>query len=286
MLVSERRNGKVEADYPSADQFNTVYAFLFADNKKFYLNANDKVTPPGVIPEDILNTKALIIDRKSKGLIDVADDILQSSEATNIMANLSDDGRLNGRVFIRSQDYARVNRLKKYHENKEKYLDQAFVKNTPDIHVDSFAIENEETDSEALEQKFAFQLPVQQTGEYLFVPLNLFTGFEENAFVAANRFSQVNFGYQQSFSFNSIIRLPQSLVVDALPKPIKLINENETIVCTRQISKDATKNEVVTRIDIQLKKSLYTVDEYYALKEFYKKMFGLLNEQIVLKKKI
>jgi len=286
MLVSERRNGKVEADYPSADQFNTVYAFLSADNKKFYLNANDKVTPPGVIPEDILNTKALIIDRRSKGLIDVADDILQSSEATNIMANLSDDGRLNGRVFIRSQDYARVNRLKKYHENKEKYLDQAFVKNTPDIHVDSFAIENEETDSEALEQKFAFQLPVQQTGEYLFVPLNLFTGFEENPFVAANRFSQVNFGYQQSFSFNTIIRLPQSLVVDALPKPIKLINENETIVCTRQISKDATKNEVVTRIDIQLKKSLYTVDEYYALKEFYKKMFGLLNEQIVLKKKI
>ena len=286
MLVSERRNGRVEADYPSADQFNTIYAFLIADNKKFYLNANDKVTPPGVVPENILNTKALIIDRKSGGLIDVSDDILQSREATNISANIGNDGSLVGKVFIRSQEYARVKRLKTYHENREKYLDYAFLKNTPDIRLDSFAIKNEEEDSAALEQEFDFQLPVQQTGEYLFVPLNLFTGFENNPFVAANRFSQVNFGYRQSFSFNTIISLPQNLVIDALPKPIKLVNESGTITCTRQISKDATKNQVVARIDIELKKSVYDVDEYYSLKEFYKKMFGLLDEQIVLKKKI
>jgi hypothetical protein len=285
-LLANGETARVEADYPSADQFNTIYAFLIADNKKFYLNANDKVTPPGVVPENILNTKALIIDRKSGGLIDVSDDILQSREATNISANIGNDGSLVGKVFIRSQEYARVKRLKTYHENREKYLDYAFLKNTPDIRLDSFAIKNEEEDSAALEQEFDFQLPVQQTGEYLFVPLNLFTGFENNPFVAANRFSQVNFGYRQSFSFNTIISLPQNLVIDALPKPIKLVNESGTITCTRQISKDATKNEVVTRIDIQLKKSLYTVDEYYALKEFYKKMFGLLNEQIVLKKKI
>ncbi len=286
LLVSERRNGRVEADYPSVDQFNTIYAFLISDNRKFYLNANDKITPPGVIPEDILNTKALIIDRKSGGLIDVSDDILQSREATNIIATLSDEGKLSGRVYIRSVDYARVNRLKKYQQNKERYVGQAFLKTASDIRVDSFEIKNEELDSAALEQKFVFELPVQETGGYLFVPLNLFTGFEDNPFVAENRFSQVNFGYQQSFSFNTIIRLPQNLVIDALPKPIKLVNENETIVCTRQISKDATKNEIVARFDIQLKKSLYTVDEYYSLKEFYKKMFGLLNEQVVLKKKI
>jgi hypothetical protein len=286
MLVSERRNGRVEADYPSVDQFNTIYAFLISDNKKFYLNANDKVTPPGVIPEDILNTKALIIDRKSGGLIDVADDILQSREATNIIATLSDERKLSGRVYIRSVDYARVNRLKKYHHNKERYVGQAFLKTATDIRVDSFEIKNEEQDSAALEQKFAFELPVQETGGYLFLPLNLFTGFEDNPFVAENRFSQVNFGYQQTFSFNTVIRLPQNLEIDALPKPIKLVNENGTIECTRQISKDVTENEIVARIDIQLKKSLYTVDEYYSLKEFYKKMFGLLNEQVVLKKKI
>ncbi len=268
LLVSERRNGRVEADYPSVDQFNTIYAFLISDNRKFYLNANDKITPPGVIPEDILNTKALIIDRKSGGLIDVSDDILQSREATNIIATLSDEGKLSGRVYIRSVDYARVNRLKKYQQNKERYVGQAFLKTASDIRVDSFEIKNEELDSAALEQKFVFELPVQETGGYLFVPLNLFTGFEDNPFVAENRFSQVNFGYQQSFSFNTIIRLPQNLVIDALPKPIKLVNENETIVCTRQISKDATKNEIVARFDIQLKKSLYTVDEYYSLKEF------------------
>ncbi len=43
--------------------------------------------------------------------------------------------------------------------------------------------------------------------------------------------------------------------------------------------------KVLARIRIEFKKSLYSVDEYGELKEFYKKMFDMLNEQIVLKKK-
>ena len=54
---------------------------------------------------------------------------------------------------------------------------------------------------------------------------------------------------------------------------------------TRQILKDDANNALVARINIELKKSFYTIDEYNSLKDFYNKMFGFLNEQIVLKKK-
>ncbi len=285
LLVSERLNGKVNKDYPSFEQFNTVYACVMADNRKYYLDANDKFTPPGIIPAAILNTTALVVNLKSGGLITVSDEELRYSDLINISARLTDDGKINGSVFLSSQDYARVKRLKEYNQDKGKYIDDNFRKHIPGIRIDSFESKNEQIDSLDLEQKFFFQFPVQQTGDYFFLPLNLFSGFESNPFIANDRFTHINFGYKQLFSFNTIIQLPQTLKVDALPQPIKLMNDDQTVSCSRQILKDESKNSVVVRINIELKKSLYTINEYNSLKEFYKKMFGLLNEQVVLKKK-
>lgn len=285
LLVSERKNGSVNKDYPSADQFNTVYAIVVADNKTYYLDASNKFTPPGIIPVDILNTTALVVNRKSGGLITVSDEAIQYRDFITVSATVDDEGKISGNVFLSSQDYARVERLREYRQNKEKYLDHNFRNYIPGINIDSLTLENEQVDSLVLKQQFSFQSPVQQTGGYLFLPVNFFSGFESNPFVAVNRFTHINFGYRRAVSLNIIIHLPQTLAVDALPKPIKLVNNDETIIFERQILKDEAGNKIVARINIELKKSLYTMDEYEALKEFYKKMFLLLNEQIVVKKK-
>ncbi|MGK2862143.1 MAG: DUF3857 domain-containing protein [Chitinophagaceae bacterium] len=284
LLVSERQNGKVNKDYPSVDQFNTVYAFVTANNKKYYLNANDRVTPTGIIPVDILNTTALLVNRKSGELISINDESLQYKDYINISASVTEEGKLKGNVYMSSKDYARVERLKKYRQDKEKYIDENFHKYIPGVLIDSFALQNEQDDSLMLIHKFTFQSALQQTGGYMFLPANLFTGFETNPFVATNRFSNINFGYKQSVSLNAIIQVPPGLVIDALPKPLKMVNEDNTITVTRQIINDEANNKLLVRINIDMKKSLYTVDEYEPLKEIYKKMFVLLNEQIVFKK--
>ena len=63
------------------------------------------------------------------------------------------------------------------------------------------------------------------------------------------------------------------------------MNNDKTVIFERQILNDDAGNKIVARINIELKKSLFAMDEYETLKEFYKKMFSLLNEQIVVKKK-
>jgi len=285
LLVSERQNGKIDMDYPSVDQFNTVYAYVLADNKKYYLDANDKFTPTGIIPAAILNTTALVVNRKSGGLVTVSDEELLYRDFVNISAKLTEDGKIAGNALLSSHDYARVKRLSEYQQDKEKYLENNFRKHTAGILIDSFSLKNEEIDSSDLKQEFSFQFPLQETGEYFFLPLNLFSGFESNPFVANNRFTHINFGYKQLLSINTIIQLPKTLTVDALPKPVKLLNEDQTVVLTRQIMKDESNNTLVARINIELNKSLYTTAEYDSIKDFYKKMFALLNEQVVLKKK-
>ncbi|MBC7867694.1 MAG: DUF3857 domain-containing protein, partial [Gloeobacteraceae cyanobacterium ES-bin-316] len=65
ILVSERSHGKVNISYPFIDQFSSVLACVFIGNKKFYLDATDKSFPAHLIPLNILNTTAFIVDRKA-----------------------------------------------------------------------------------------------------------------------------------------------------------------------------------------------------------------------------
>lgn len=46
-----------------------------------------------------------------------------------------------------------------------------------------------------------------------------------------------------------------------------------------------TDNSISVRIQLEIKKPFYSIDEYPYFQEFYKKLFEMLNEQIVYKKK-
>ncbi len=44
-------------------------------------------------------------------------------------------------------------------------------------------------------------------------------------------------------------------------------------------------NQLSVKINIEFKKPFYRADEYNDLREFYKKLFDILNEQFVFRKK-
>ncbi len=47
----------------------------------------------------------------------------------------------------------------------------------------------------------------------------------------------------------------------------------------------AESNLLNVRMTLEFKKTFYTADSYPEFKEFYKKLFDMLNEQVVIKKK-
>jgi hypothetical protein len=283
LLVSEREHGKVNADYPFIDQFNTVYAYAIADGKKFYLDGTDRSTPSHIIPHSILNTTALVVNRKGGGLIQIKDDQFEYRDYVTVTGTLSKDGKLNGNVFISSTDYARSKRLYSYKNNSKSYL-KSFTGETGNINIDSFSVANEEIDTLPLQQKFNFTSAVNSTGDYSFIPTTLFSELDGNPFISKVRFSNVNFGYRQTFFLNSYIAIPDGVVIDALPKPIRLTSDDRSIVFSRAVLYDDKSRKLISRVSVEMKKSLYNAGEYGALQEFYKKMYEYLGEQIVIKK--
>ncbi|MBL0145485.1 MAG: DUF3857 domain-containing protein [Chitinophagaceae bacterium] len=284
ILVSERFHGKVNSDYPFIDQFNSVFAYVNSNGKKYFLDATDNQTPSHIIPKDILNTTALIVHKKNGGLINIVNETLQYTDYINAQLDLNDNAGLSGEVLIQNSGYSKIEKASAYKkEGQEKYISNQFGENG--ISFKDFEFLNINNDTLPLEQKFKFTTTLSGNGNYLTIPLNLFSGFENNPFINDNRFSNINFGYKRTINTYTSISLPKNFILDELPKPVRMTTPDNDILFTRTISYDKETNTITCLLLIDFKKSLYSAEDYPILQEIYKRMFEYLKEPVVLKKK-
>jgi Domain of Unknown Function with PDB structure (DUF3857) len=283
-LVSERFHGKVNIEYPFIDQFNSVFACVIIKGRKYFLDATDTYTPAHIIPNNILNTTALIVNKKNGGLISITNDSLQYSDQINTQIILNESGVLSGEVNVKSADYAGIKKRSAYREyGREKFLERYY--NKDGFVINDFEFLNLNNDSLPAELKFKLSADLSGTGEYLYMPLNLFSGFDRNPFINDNRFSNVNFGYKRTITASTTVNLPKNYAVDALPKPVRLVTPDKDILFSRNVVYEKESNSMNIVLVFDFKKSIYTFDEYTVLKEVYEKMFDFLKEPVVLKKK-
>ena len=284
MLVSERGHGRVNKDQPYINQFNNVFAVVFAgNNKKYYLDATDKYTPSHLIPYSILNSTAFIADNKVGGLIDIKENEARYHDKVTIASSLKENGELSGSVNVESKDYARTEKLKNYNSHKAEYVDTYIKSGLVNVDVNNFNIKNAEQENMPFTQAFDFKTNVQSTGEYSFISMNWFTGLQNNPFIVNDRFSNINFGFKKSMNLTYVVNLPANYKIDALPKNIKLVNSDRTVTFIREYFQ-AGNTQVMARIKVDIDKTIFSVDEYPELKDFFKQMINLMNEQVVLKK--
>ena len=106
---------------------------------------------------------------------------------------------------------------------------------------------------------------------------------EKNEFISDKRFTDVEFGYTQYYNMFTTLYFPGNLELEELPKNIKIIMPDTSIVLQRFVSKN--ENTIAMRYSIEIKRPTFYADEYDFFKEFYAKLYEILNEQIVFKKK-
>jgi hypothetical protein len=283
MLVSERGHGRVNKDQPFINQFNNVYAAVFVGNKKYYLDATDKLTPCLITPYSILNSTAFIADNEAGGLVDIQENDIRYRDNITILADLKDNGELSGKVSVESKDYARTEKIRYYTRNKTDYIEKYIKSGMVNIEVNNFDIKNVEQENLPVTQVFDFKTNVQSTGEYSFLSFNWFTGLQNNPFIVNDRFSNINFGYKKTINLTYLVNVPANFKVDALPKNIKLVNPDNTVSFTRQFYQEGA--QLMAKISVNIDKTLFNVGEYGQVQDFFKQMVNLMNEQVILKSK-
>jgi hypothetical protein len=285
MLVSTREHGVVTSYVADISQFNKVLAYVEIDDKVYVLDATEKTTPSYLIPKNVMYSEGLVIEKPETfewGWKPIWNEKSLNRNVVVVQATINDNGAMNGRASLYSYDYARLQRIEEARKDKAKFLEKYFRTNNLGAQVDSLELENLEADTLPLVQKVHFNVPVSASGDYKYFSTNLFTSLEKNPFLADNRFSDVFFGTNQSFSIVANITIPEGYQFETLPKNMRMIMPDTSISITRRMA--AENNQLSVRVGLEFTKPFFAVQEYPDFKEFYKQLFAILSEQIAIKK--
>ncbi len=283
VLFKTRSNGLVTKSYPSVTQFNTVMAYVTVNNKVFVLDATDKIINYKLIPEKIVNTNGFIVEGDAGRWKEIISGKNNYKVMAAIKGEIDEAGNMKGTALVNCYDYARIERVKKWKANIQKFKDDYFLNPYPGIMPEDIEVNNLENDSLPLEQKLKFSSVLKSSGEYRYFSINLFSDLDKNPFIAEKRVSDVDFGVTQEYIIFGNYTIPAGYVFDGVPENIAMITPYRDIVFNRVINVE--ENLLNVKMTIEFKSTFYTAAFYPAFREFYKKLIDKLNEQVVIKKK-
>lgn len=285
MMVSTRKNGRINPAYPSIYQFNSMIAYIPVDSAKYYaLDATSKYNLYNKVPDNFLNSFGFYIDDTNK-IYDLS--FLQEPEPVRqivlLNAEIKPDGKMSGSADISSFSYNKIRYTKKYKTDGEKKYNDYLREDNNSLKISGLTFEDMDVDTLPLRQKFNFNLDLTGSDEnYIYFNPNLFTGLKTNPFLAEDRFTDIDFGYRDNYAITGIFKIPTGYKIDALPKSISMAIPDGTVTFKRMVAEQ--EGSVMVRFSIDHKKSMYFKENYPEFREFCKKMYDMLNEQIVLKK--
>jgi hypothetical protein len=285
MIVSTRDNGRINGAYPSLGQFNRAVAYIPVDSTKHYiLDATDKYNLYNETPDELLNSYGLYLDKDEKKypllFIEKPTPVRQ---ILFINANVLADGKLDGTAEINSFSYHKIHSVEKYKRDGEEKYKKYLKDDDNNLDIASVKFENMDVDTLPLTQKIGFKLTLAGSDEnYIYINPNTFSPMKSNPFINENRATDIDFGYRNNYIMTGTYKIPAGFKTDAIPKNISMTNPDKSIIFRRV----AVEEEGAIKINytINFKKTIYFKEDYPVLREFYKKMYDMMNEQIVLKK--
>ncbi len=285
IVVSNKNWGRIDPNEPIDAHFDNVLVYIPIDTlKKYVLDATDKFNLYNTIPYNYLDIYGFSLD-EDKGEYNFVflDSVEPVSQSVFLNAAISGDGKMNGTLERTSYAYNKINALRKYKtDGEEKYI-KFLCDSNNNIKLQAVKLKDMEVDSLPLTLNANFNVDLGGvTDGYIYFKTNLFMTMGANPFLSENRFSDIDFGYRDNYSVNGIYKIPNGYKIDALPKSVTIVMPDRSIIFKRTVAED--NGTIVIRYMLDHKKSLYFSEVYPDIKDFYKKMYEVLNEQVVLKK--
>lgn len=284
MLVSTRENGLLEPQFTNVFQINGLVTFIPVDSIKCYvLDATNKYNTYNQIPFNLLNSYGLCLNKEAdKYDMFFIEERLPARENFLMTAEIGTDGKMRGQGQIVSSMYNKSDEVKLFKTAGEEKFKQYLTGNDNNIIVSNLKMENMGVDTLPLKQSFDFTDDLNNSENYLFLNPDMFIPFHDNPFLSETRNAEIDFGYKGGRIINSRIKLPEGYKVESIPQNINIVAVDKTMRFQRSL--ELQDGYVTLHYEMSYKRSRYSTLEYADLREFFKKMLELLNEQIVLKK--
>jgi hypothetical protein len=234
-------------------------------------------------PYNVLNSNAYIVDADIPGWIFIMDSrILLKTEVT-VDAEMDSAGNLTGTARIRDIGFAKTATLDALDKREGKPAGDESTENniTPGLFIDS-AIEFKNGIGDTLVRAFRFRYQPASSGIFYFVNPYMFFDFKKNPFRDSVRYSDIDFGCNQSINIRMRVKVARNFSVEGLPGGISIQKQDSTISFKRNVFMEG--NYLVIENSFLLKNAIFIKEDYASVKSFFDRFYTIQNEDILLKK--
>jgi hypothetical protein len=280
MLAAERSFGNVNPNLPLIDRFNKTVVFAIADGKPYILDVTQKHSPYYLVPYPLLNTYALIINKKTKELVLIKAGAQLYNSVITVSSKMDANGVMEGHVNIKNLQFAIP-----YYETRVKYGIKDLVKEFSELDEKEFGLKDYNSatkngTSDTLIYDFNYKKDFSDGSNFILLKCNLFTGISKNPFTRDIRFTDINFGYPLKIMLQHEIVLPEGFKTD-LPEDKMVFTPESDITAVRNVTRNG--NTITVTINFSRNTTFYPAAKYNTLKKFYAEMLTLLEEPITIK---
>lgn len=269
----------------SLSQFNGVDVVVFTESKVYILDATQEYQSYLTPPFNILNREAFLIDTSLSQWVHVSDNRPLFKNVLSALVEVNNEGLIDGNAVSFYYDFAKSEKLnyKPEEQDREEEEKKFIEKESAEIKIDSLKEENAEDELKPLTDHFHFTGKLSNTDDYFFIDPLFLSSFRKNPFNDSIRNTDVDFGSNQYYNISITVKTPEGFVLDHMPPNQMLRSIDSSILFKRTYFYE--NNTLVLRHIFEVRKPVYEKAEYTTLKEFFHKMYGMINEQIVLKRK-
>ncbi|MDF2519102.1 MAG: hypothetical protein K0R59_4398, partial [Sphingobacterium sp.] len=273
IILSTRRNGNPNSLFPVLSDFDYVIACVDIDGIKYKLDASNSYLPFGSLPLQCLNERGRIIYSKKSSDWFPLDSEEISEQYYTLTGVLNEQGQIKGTLIISSQGNKAL--LKRQHIAKFNSLEEYWEKldeEMPNVSFSNAKIEHLDELDQALNETFEITLEVNKQPESNLLSLapNVVDRISYNPFKIQDRTYPVDMGFKSKLQYNIQLEVPEQYEVTDKPQNISLALP-ESAARYKYITQLAgTKLEVMGSLSFN--KPIFTVDEYFSLKELYSRI--------------
>ncbi len=284
VILSTRNNGIPTTLYPVIFDFNYVIVRTVINGVEYYLDATNKFLPFGQVPQRCLNGEARLMDYSGESNwveLKPKNKTLLYSTTTLV---LNENGNLTGNLTTIRKGYFAIRQREKINSmNEESYL-EGFESENPAIEVDDYKINFKKDVNKPLKQVYGINISLDEDFNNVvrFNPF-IYNQIKDNPFKLKERNYPVDYAYARKYNSSISIEVPENYKVTQLPKKIaiSLPNKGGKYILNTILRDNIIK--IYSRLDIN--RTTYSAEEYYALKEFYKQIIISESGYIMLEKK-
>ena len=203
-------------------------------------------------------------------------------DSVYITAALDKQGNISGESVTTSFNYSRDLRLSAQ-KDADKNTNDLLSDDAPELKMDSSWIINKENSNLPLATHTKFHFLLNNTNNFYFLSAFLFNSIRKNPFIDSTRSTSVDFMCNQQYTQVVNISLPPEIVLENIPKSTTIRMIDTSMVFSRKVIQLGSVLHIENEFTIS--KSTYSPNEYTAVWRFFKKVYALLTENVILNKK-